>query len=134
MTSKKYLEEIQDLEARIKEKEEDIQDLWEAATFITTPSGTEPVQTSNISDKVGTNAVKIAAMVQELEQMKAIFISERAKRIKAIDAIEKTLHRTILRQKYVKYKELTDIAEEIGYSYQYIVEQHGEALKKVKIL
>lgn len=133
MTPKEYLQQIQDLDNRIKAKESELEQLWCNATSITAPPDKEPISGSFVSDKVGMNAVKIAEMVQEIEQLRAYFLAEKAKRVKAIDAVENPLFFTVLHKCYVEYKPLTLIAEEECYSYQYIVEVHGKALKKVKI-
>lgn len=46
-----------------------------------------------------------------------------------IDALDNMLYVQILTLHYINGKKLADVAEEIGYSYQYIREAHGKALK-----
>ena len=66
MTPKEYLQQIKDTEEYIADKEEELYKLECLATSITAPTDREAVQTSNISDKVGKIAVKIALMRSEI--------------------------------------------------------------------
>lgn len=133
MTAEEYLQEVQILDEKIKNKQIELYQLWCLATSITSAPDKEPIQSGSVSDKVGNTVVKIAAMSEEINNMIDHFIDEKAKRVKLIETLQKPLDYTVLHKHYIQYKTLVAIAEEKGYSYQYIVEVHRNALKKLKI-
>ena len=137
MTPKEYLQQIKDTEEYIAEKEEELYRLECLATSITAPADREAVQTSNISDKVGKIAIKIALMRSEILERKAKYIDILQECTSVIEEVREhnKLFYKILYNRYIKDKSLKKIAAESNYSYDYIREAHGYALLKVgKIL
>ncbi len=137
MTAKEYLKQIKKLTNTILNKESELHLLRCLATSTTAPTDREPVQTSGTSDKVGTGAVNIAMLEQEIEKLKAEAPKQIAERIGIIEKIRELncdtaeLQYNILHKRYVSFEKLKQIAEEENYSYDYIRELHGVALLNV---
>lgn len=133
MTAKEYLQQIREMESIVKNKMVELYQLKCLATSITAPPDREAVQTSGISDKVGDIGARIVDLEREIMAQIDEFIQ---KKQECIDIIERVrplndIQYNILHKKYVGNKTLREISEEECYSYDYIRELHGEALKKV---
>ena len=134
LKAKEYLQQIKELDTAIKAKQDEIYKLECLATSITAPSDREPVQTSNISDKVGSLGAKIADLQKELEQEKLNFIEQLQERISVIERLklENILLYYVLHRRYISYCSFKEIAKDICYSYDYTRELHNLALRKVE--
>ena len=134
MLASTYLSEIEKLERAVKNKYAELADLRCLAESITAHIGTEPVQTSGVSDRVGGVTVRIVMKQDEILRMIDNFLDEKQKRIEIIELLEKPLEYDVLYQKYVKYMTLAEIAKEEKYSYQHICDIHNKALEKIQII
>jgi hypothetical protein len=134
IAAKTYLQQIRTLDNAIKAKQSEIYKLECLATNTTVPTDREAVQTSGISDKVGSLCAKIADLQKEIEQEKTIFIEQQQERIKVLELLraEDALLYFILHRRYVSCCALKEISKEICYSYDYTRELHGLALKKIQ--
>ena len=92
----------------------------------------ERVQTSADPDKLST----VYAEVDEQERLKVEIqnkcIEAKLKAVKMINTLEHELYKSVLHLKYIESYPFKDIADELEYSYEYIVEVHGKALKTVE--
>ncbi len=131
---KKYLHEIKSLEKRIKNKQDELQQLWCLTTSITAPTDREPIQLSGVTDKVGNGVVKMQEIEAEIKVAIVTFIYEKNRRIKLIETLENPIEYTVVYEHYVNYKKLSQIAEEENFCSQYISEVHRNALKKLTTL
>ena len=131
MDIKEFLEYIILADKRIKNKQIEIYQLYCLATSTTAPMGSEAIQTSGVSDKVGNAVTKIMQEKEKAERMVEEFVEERAKRIALIETLENPLYYDVIHLHYVQGKQLTDIATEKGYAESYIYEIHGKALKNL---
>ena len=131
MTAKEYLEQIKTLDKCIEIKADELSRLWSRATSTTSAADKEPGGSSGISDKVGNTVAKIIdkRIREELARLK----DERQKRIDLIMTVQNPLHLTVLYKFYVNHISLVDIADEEGYSYDYIAEIRCKATKNLKI-
>ena len=59
------------------------------------------------------------------------FVDEKQKRVKLIETLKNDLEYQVCHMHYVQYKELTDIALELGYSYPWILEVHSKAINNL---
>lgn len=127
---KEYLSEIKILDKIIKDKQGELQELFCIATSITAPTDRDPVQsTGQHSDKVVNGVLMIAEKQEEISRL----IAEREKRIKLIRCLKKPIEYDVIYGHYVLGLSLADLAEELHYTYQYIILIHGRALKKLNI-
>lgn len=132
MTAKEYLQQIEILDELIDTKQVELFQLRRLATSVTVPADREAVQTSGTSDKVGNIVAKIVDLENTINEMIDEFIDKKLDCINIIDQIHDTLQHKVLHKHYVQYKTLVEIASEVGYSYQYILEIHKAALLKVE--
>lgn len=132
INAKTYLQQIINDDKRIQNKCIEVYQLRCLATNITAPMGTEPVQTSGASDKVGNIVAKIVDLEHEINDMIDRFIDDKHERIKVIEQIEDQLQYNILHSRYVQGKRFKEIAEEEHYTDVYISQQHQKALEKVQ--
>ena len=134
MTAKEYLQQIHDLEKALYNKRIELYRLECFATSITAPTDHEAVQTSNISDKVGNGAVDIATLKNEIIAQEKQFLEQWRECIGVIEKVRQIseMQYNILHKKYIASLTLKEISKEENYSYDYIREMHGEALKTVE--
>ena len=130
--AKEYLGQIDFLDRLIQNKQFEVYQLKCLATNVTAPMGTEPVQNSNVSDKVGNITAKIVDLEIEINGLIDQYIDEKQKRITLIEQIDDPLQYSILHKKYIQRKSLTEIAEEEHFSYVWVNKNHGYALKKIQ--
>ena len=117
----------------LKEKEDDLEELITRATKITTELSDMPKGTPKLEDKMAELASQIVDMKNE-KYGQIIKMYKTKKQIEdKIDLLEQP-YRNILYFKYIKGKNLTEVANVIGYNYKWTCEMHGYALKKYKEL
>lgn len=117
----------------LKEKEDDLEELITRATKITTELSDMPKGTPKLQDKMAELASQIVDMKNE-KYGQIIKMYKTKKQIEdKIDLLEQP-YRNILYFKYIKGKNLTEVANVIGYNYKWTCEMHGYALKKYKEL
>lgn len=132
MDAREYLQQIAKDDKLIQNKCVEVYQLRCLATSVTAPMGTEPVQTSGVSDKVGNITAKIVDLEAEINRMIDKFIDDKQERIKVIEQVNEPLQYNILHKHYVQGMRFRDIAEEEHYSEVHINKQHQKALKKVQ--
>jgi DNA-directed RNA polymerase sigma subunit (sigma70/sigma32) len=128
---KKYLQEIKSLDNRIKNKKEELQQLWSVVTSTTSTLKETTSRSNTVSDKVGKGVINIDELETEIREALFEFMYERHKRIKLIETLKNPLDYTVVYEHYVNYKKLAVIAEEINYSSDHISEIHRNAIKKL---
>lgn len=128
---KSFLRYIQTADIRIQNKLVEVYQLRCLATSITAPTDSDPIQTSGVTDRVGNIVPKIVMMEEEINQMIDQFIDEKKKRVMLIDLLQNDLEYQVCHMHYVQYKDLTDVAVELGYSYPWILEIHSRALNNL---
>ena len=130
--AQKYLEQIAKDDKIIQNKFVEVYQLRCLAESITAPMGTEPVQTSGVTDKVGNIAAKIVDLENEINELIDRYIDDKQERIKVIEQIDNPLQYSILHKYYVQGKKIAEIAAEEHYSDVHIIRQHKKALQKVQ--
>ena len=129
MTAKEYLSQIQQIELRIQQQKETLEMLRYAATSTTARIDTIKVQSSSNHDRIGEAVVKMADLENKIQEEIADAFYRKHEILNQIQGLNKSLYISILFKRYLQFIRFEDIAEELSYSYQYIVEMHGKALK-----
>ena len=80
-------------------------------------------------DKAEDHAMRGVELHDRLNSAEREYFSLQDKVFAEIDALDNMLHVQILTLHYINGKKLAAVAEAIGYSYQYIRQAHGKALK-----
>jgi DNA-directed RNA polymerase sigma subunit (sigma70/sigma32) len=132
ITVKEYLQHIEVLDMFIATKKRERKEVLQDATSIASALGKDGAGTGGVSDRVGNYVFKMCAIDDEIESLN----KQREERINAIKSLDKPMEIKVLYKRYVEYNEhptLSVIADEMGYTPQYITQIHGEALRKLKI-
>lgn len=130
MTTKQYLSQIERMDKSIQNKLSEIYQLKTLATNITVATDNERVQTSGGKDRVGGIVSKFVDAENESKKIIDEYIEKRKRIINQIDSMPQTNHYQVLFSKYVKYKTLDQIAEEMNYSWRQVARIHGSALSE----
>lgn len=130
MTAKKYLQGIRDLEMKIKHRQTQVNFLREKTSAAQAIRYDKTIVKSSVSNsKLENDIATYTDIEREIEKTKIIFENRRNKIIGEIHELEDGRHVNILFKRYVEYKRYEKIADEMGYSFDYVKHLHGEALK-----
>ena len=139
MTAKEYLQQIANMECKINILRLELEDLKEKALSIGGSGFGERVQTSPTGDALERKVAKIIDKENELSDYILKAVNIRNKIVLQITGLKDTRYMQILHMHYVpehgRLKRLEDIAcimkKKNGdcYSYDHIVDLHGEALQ-----
>lgn len=128
MKAKEYLQQLKNIDVKIKQKIEEINALKNLAESTVASSDAERVQTSMCGDKIPLIVTKYLDMEREVNNDIDKYINLRHEIIEELHSMNNVLFIDILFKRYVEFKTLELIAVETGYSYQHIRNQHGYAL------
>lgn len=132
MTTRQYLSQIEKYDNLIHNKiieEEQLNILSMSVKSI--PMG-EKVQSSSKQDPMGDMVAKIIDLRAEISKMATDFLEQKQEIIRTIEEVEDPILYAILFKRYVEYKTLLSIADELGYSEVTIKRLHLKALKEIK--
>ena len=132
MTTRQYLSQIEKYDNLIHNKiieEEQLNIL--SMSVKSAPIG-EKVQTSSKQDPMGDMVAKIIDLREEISKMATDFLEQKQEIIRTIEAVEDPILYDVLFKRYVEYKTLLNIADELGYSEVTIKRLHLKAVKAIK--
>ena len=131
MTAKEYLKEIKKIDVAIDQKQIEYETLKGSRTYIGSMDySAERVQTSPDGSGFTRISDRITDMQREINDEIDQWHDMRHERIRQIQQLSKVEYVDILFRKYVQYQSLETIASELGFSYNYTCNLHGEALKE----
>lgn len=119
------------IKSKIHCKLDEITELKELAEQITQTLKTDVVQGSKSNDKIGKIVSKIADLETELETEVKQLIDAEKKATQIIDLAPTILEREILYRRYIQGQQWNYIAEELGYSYQWVWITHKKVLQHI---
>jgi hypothetical protein len=128
LTAKEYLCNVQDKDKEIIAQEEYIEALRGVLESISVNMDSERVQSTSDPDKFGKIFAQIDEEERKLKRMKDDFLIYKLGVVTAIKQVQTDKHRKLLYEKYINYKSFKVIAVLMNYSYDYILELHGNAL------
>ncbi len=132
MTAREELMQYIDAQGRVEEALEEYRKYQERATKMTAIISDMPISRGK-SDKVGDNGSAMADIDKEYlnrwieAEKKRLYIVEK------IDGVNNSLHREVLKMKYVEGLKLEEIACQKEKSYDRIKHAHKEALEQYRI-
>lgn len=130
LTAKEYLREIRILDKRIDQKQREFDTLKRGRTYVGGMDySQERVQTSAGQGFVGLSD-KLVDMQREINGDIDQFNDIRHARINQIQQLSRIEYMDILFRRYVQYQSFETIASEMQYSYNYVCNLHGEALRE----
>ena len=133
MTAKEYLGQLETLDIKIRQREEQIRELRSRAMA----SGSlavdnERVQTSISGDKMSENVSRYVDLQAEVEELWVSYTEKKNEIITTIQKLEDPRYIDILYKRYVEFETFERIADEKVYSWRHILRLHKQALKKIK--
>ena len=135
MKAKEYLQQLQRLDTVINQKIKEVHDLRLQTQGIGgLDYSKERVQSSPSGDAPFVKPIcRIIDLEAEINAEIDKFVDEKYKIINQIQALQNPKHIDILYKHYVEFKRLEIVAVEMNFTYQYIVELHGTALKEFQL-
>lgn len=131
MKAKEYLQQLQRLDTVINQKINELSDLrLKSQSTGSIDYSKERVQTSPSGDAPFVKLIgRIIDLEAEINAEIDAFVNEKHRIINQIQALKNSKYIEILYKHYVEFKRLEVIAVEMNFTYQYVVELHGYALK-----
>lgn len=130
MTPKKYLSRIRWMNSKIDHALEELAEYKaKMASVSAIVYDKDIVQSSPSNDALPNAMSKITSMEREIDVMVDAYVEQKHEMIKQIDGMQNDLHRDLLYERYVNYKKLGQIAEEMNYTLDWIKHAHGRALQ-----
>lgn len=135
MKAKEYLQQLQRLDTMINQKIKELGDLRLMSQSVGGIDYSEDrVQSSPSGDAPFVKPVlRMIELEQEINAEIDRFVDEKHEIINQIQALQNPKHIDILYKHYVEFKRLEIVAVEMNFTYQYIVELHGTALKEFQL-
>lgn len=128
--AKRYLERLETLDDIIIQKKQEYLDLNASITSISSADPSrEHIQGSPDDPAFAKKVIRLLELKHEIEQDIVSFEELKHQVIGEIRAIQDRKYMILLYKRYVEYKPMVRIAEEMGYTYDYIRKLHAKALK-----
>ena len=128
MTAKKYLSELQVINTKIEQLQEQRQMYLDMATSITAPVNPVKVQTNRISDLIGDKTSKAIDLGKKIDEEINNLWNKQQEVLKEIQSLHNVDYIRILFKVYVQFKTIKQASFEMKKSYSYTVELHKKAL------
>lgn len=131
MKAKEYLQQLQRLDTVINQKINELGDLrLKSQSTGSIDYSKERVQTSPSGDAPFVKLIgRIIELEEEINAEIDASVDEKHKIINQIQGLKNNKYIEILYKHYVEFKRLEVVAVEMNFTYQYVVELHGYALK-----
>lgn len=132
MKAKEYLQRLKRLDTVINQK---IKELEELRTMSTSVGGVdyskERVQTSPSGDAPFTKIIyRMIDLDEEINREIDNYVDEKHRIINQIQGLKNSDYISLLFKRYVEFKKFETIAVEMNFTYQYVLNMHGYALKE----
>lgn len=130
MKAKEYLQQLKRLDTLINQKIKELDELRSMSTVGAVDYSTERVQSSHSQEAPFVRIVhKMIELEQEINAEIDTFVDEKHRIINQIQGLKNPDYISLLFKRYVEFKKFETIAVEMNYTYQYILNMHGYALK-----
>lgn len=130
MTAKEYLQQVKNRDAEIDNLQRDKEMLCEMLYSLGGTGDGERVQSSRNNDKFGTLYSKIDEKEREIAEKIDMLVDFKLKVSGEINALNDSRYVKLLHRRYIQLKSWELIAVELGYTYAYVIELHGNALQE----
>lgn len=130
MTAKEYLQQIRIMDIKIKQRQQEYEELCKKRFCIGSFNySSDRVQVSQDGSGYTKIINKIVDLQTEINKEIDQFYDLKHRIIGEIQRLEKPEQIEILYRRYVIYQNFTQIAADMGYNYNWCCHIHGEALK-----
>ena len=129
-----YLEQVERIDARIRNKLIEKQQMKEIALGITANMDGDRVQSSGAKSKMANAVERCVDMEAEIDSLVDILIDTKKEVIQTIERLYSPTEYNVLHMRYIQFKDLQEIADHYGKEYGWATTTHGRALKSVESL
>lgn len=130
--AKAYLNQIRLIDDRINDGIEDLERLKAMATKVTASLDGEAVSGTRNPDKITDVVAKIIKLKEDLNALVDKYVDIKREASDLLTRVVDPVQYKILHSRYMLYKTWEQIADEIGYTYQWTCHLHGLALLEFK--
>lgn len=127
-----FLEQVEKLDARIRNKLIEKQQWKEIALGITASTEGERVQSSGSQSKMADAIIKCVDTEAEIDRLIDELVDTKKEVIQVIESLDSAVEYDVLHRRYIQHQDLQEIADHYGYEYGWATTTHGRALKGVK--
>ena len=131
MTAKEYMEQARYLDMQINSKIEQVRNLNELATKVTTVYSDIPHNLNRNTSPMEETVLKIIDLESEINKDIDALVNLKREIQAVINNVEDEKHRILLEMRYVNQMSWEEIAVQLGYNLRYTHKIHGLALQKV---
>ena len=129
LTARKYLEQLQMIDMQINQDIERLDEMKQSALCTgAIDYSRERVQTSPVSDKIGTDVTRYMTFNDEINAEIDRFVDAKEQIIREIRELHDFYYVQVLFKVYVQFKSLKITAQEIRCSYNHVLKLHKKAL------
>ena len=132
ITAKEYLNQVRNLETKMKILKEEIDTLRELVVSTGAVQQEERVMSSGAQDRMAETICKINEKEEEWNNLMREFALTRAEVIISIQKLNNSDYEQILYKRYCQGKKWEEIALDMNYSYQWVCKLHGRALLEIE--
>ena len=125
-----WLENVEKLDALIEAKRREKKQLLELVTSIT-PGYSDMPGGTDVSDRVGNGAVKLAMKEQEIDRAIEKHLEHKSRVIRALERLPAKEY-AVLHRFYIQYMTLEKISEELGICYMTAWRRKESGIKKLE--
>lgn len=129
-----YLEQVEKLDARIKNKLIEKQQWRDISLGITANMEGERVQSSGAKSKMADAVGRCVDIEAEIDSLVDILIVTKKDVIQTIESLDSPIEYNILHMRYIQYKDFYEIADHYGKDYGWATTTHGRGLKSVGLI
>lgn len=130
MTTRKYLRQIERYDRLIRNKRTEIERLDALLkTIPALPYDQDKVMSSGSKEKMADDIVRLLDEKEQLSKLFDEYSRKRSHIIEQIEGMTDNRYLIILSLVYLEYKELWEIPNETNYTYSYVKNLHGKALR-----
>ena len=134
MNAQSYLQQIKILDTKIKQKENQYFEIYNAATNAgAIRYDKELIQTTRIGDRTEKLVIKYLKLEEEISEQKLKFHEIKNRIINEIQELSDDRYINVLYKRYVEYKNYEVISKEMRYSFDYVKELHRYSLQAFEI-
>lgn len=130
MTAKEHLQQYAILEEKRKQLAFEIIEVREGMAGVGSPALSDRVQTSPSGDQMGNRVAKLISMEERLQALIDEKLAMGEKIITEIHNVDNAAYIKILYKRYIEFKKLKEIADEMDYSLDRVKHMHGYALQE----
>lgn len=127
-----YLEQVEKLDARIRNKLIEQQQWRDIALGITANMEGERVQSSGAKNKMADAIGRCVDMEAEIDSLIDILVDTKKEVIQTIERLDSAVEYDVLHRRYIQFQDLQEIADHYGKEYGWATTTHGRALKSVQ--